>query len=58
MMNPEIMNQSADYWFNEIGVNVIPANTREKNTFVGWSECQDKPIPRQVHEARKGKRIL
>ena len=53
MMNPEIMNQSADYWFNEIGVNVIPANTREKNTFVGWSECQDKPIPRQVHEARK-----
>ncbi|HEX5187323.1 MAG TPA: bifunctional DNA primase/polymerase, partial [Nitrososphaeraceae archaeon] len=54
-MTPQstVLNDWSDYWFYEIGVNIIPANTREKNTFVGWSEFQDKSIPEQVHEARK-----
>ena len=54
-MSPQstVLNDWSDYWFYEIGANVIPANTREKNTFVGWSECQDKPIPEEVHISRK-----
>ena len=32
----EIMNKSADFWYYEIGINVIPANTKEKNTFEHW----------------------
>ena len=37
----EMMNKSADYWFYDIGVNVIPANTREKNVFIPWTPWQD-----------------
>ena len=48
-----VMNQSADFWFYDIGVNVIPANTKDKNTFEGWTEWQNKPIPDEVHESRK-----
>jgi P4 family phage/plasmid primase-like protien len=43
------LNQSADYWYYEIGANIIPANTREKKPFVSWSEYQDKSIPEGVH---------
>ena len=52
-INNSIINQWADFWFYERGVNVIPANTKEKVTFVSWSECQDKPIPEELHELRK-----
>src|SRR5215203_25141 len=55
MFSPQstILNEWSDYWFYEIGANIIPANTREKNTFIGWSECQGKPISNEVHESRK-----
>ena len=33
----KMMNESADYWYYEIGVNVIPANTKEKNTYETWT---------------------
>ena len=38
-MSPQstILNDWSDYWFFEIGVNVIPANTKDKNTFENWS---------------------
>ncbi len=54
-MSPQstILNDWSDFWFYEIGVNIIPANTREKNTSVGWSEYQNESIPEEVHEARK-----
>ena len=54
-MSPQstVLNDWSDYWFYEIGANIIPANTIEKNTFVGWSEYQDKPIPKEIHESRK-----
>ena len=50
-MSPQstILNDWSDYWYYEIGINIIPANTREKTTFVSWSEYQDKPIPKEVH---------
>ncbi|HET9806775.1 MAG TPA: bifunctional DNA primase/polymerase, partial [Nitrososphaeraceae archaeon] len=49
----EKITQWADFWHYEIGPNVIPANTKEKNTFVGWSEYQEKSISDEVHESRK-----
>lgn len=43
----------ADFWRNEIGVNVIPANTKYKKPIVSWMEWQDKPIPIELHEEWK-----
>ena len=31
------INQWANCWYYKIGVNVIPANTKEKNTFESWT---------------------
>jgi len=47
---PQTMNEWADYWRDEIGVNVIPADTRNKRTWVQWSEFQKKPTPKELHE--------
>jgi P4 family phage/plasmid primase-like protien len=52
-MNPIIMNQSADYWHYKIGVNVIKANTKVKETYENWSQWQDQSIPDHLHEERK-----
>jgi len=49
------MNESADFWFDDIGVNVIPANTKDKNTFESWTEWQAKSIPLEIHKTRKKK---
>jgi len=49
------MNASADFWHYDIGVNVIPANTKDKNTFENWTEWQTKSIPLEIHETRKKK---
>jgi hypothetical protein len=48
-----ILNDWSDFWFYEIGANIIPANTKEKSTFISWSEFQNKSIPDEVHDARK-----
>lgn len=47
------INQWADYWYYKIGVNVIPANTKEKVTYENWIPWQDKPLPKELHEIRK-----
>ena len=39
------INDWADFWRYDIGVNVIPADTRRKVTYESWAEWQDKPIP-------------
>jgi hypothetical protein len=49
----EKVNQWADFWYYEIGVNVIPANTKEKITYETWLPWQDKPIPEELHKFRK-----
>lgn len=47
------INQWADFWHYETGVNVIPANTKEKTTLEKWSQWQDKHIPDELHEQHK-----
>ena len=51
--NMRIINQWADFWCYDIGVNVITANTKEKTTFENWSIWRDKSIPKELHESRK-----
>ena len=51
--NINSINDWADFWFYQIGVNVIPADTKNKQTYEHWSQCQDKPIPEEEHEERK-----
>ena len=46
-------NDGADFWFNIIGANVIPADTINKKTSFKWAEFKDKPIPDESHEAIK-----
>ena len=48
---PNTINEWADFWRYSIGVNVIPANTKEKRTWVEWTQWQDSPIPKETHEA-------
>jgi hypothetical protein len=46
-------NGSADFWRYHIGVNVIPADTKNKVTYQRWSEWQDKAIPEELHNRWK-----
>jgi Bifunctional DNA primase/polymerase, N-terminal len=46
-------NKWADHWRNQVGVNVIPADTKNKTTRIQWGEWQDKPIPESQHEKWK-----
>jgi hypothetical protein len=46
---------SADFWRYDIGVNVIPADTKRKETYESWKEWQDKPIPQELHDEWKNK---
>jgi P4 family phage/plasmid primase-like protien len=45
----EDLNKGADFWRKNIGVNVIPDDTRKKLPLVPWRESQDKPIPEKLH---------
>ena len=47
------MDESADYWRYDIGINVIPADTKNKKPLAAWSEWQDKPIPEELHNKWK-----
>ena len=42
--NLGLLNDWADFWYSEIGVNVIPANTKDKKTFENWIKWQDQSI--------------
>ncbi|HEX9319305.1 MAG TPA: hypothetical protein VF884_10250 [Nitrososphaeraceae archaeon] len=47
-------NEYADYYRNELGLNVIPANTKEKTTALNtWEIFQHRPISLQVHDKWK-----
>ena len=46
-------NAWADFWYYEIGVNVIPADTRKKKTFVEWKQWQTESIPEELHDEWK-----
>jgi hypothetical protein len=47
------INESADYWRYDIGVNVIPADTKNKITNIQWSDYQLQPVPEWLHERWK-----
>jgi hypothetical protein len=47
------LNKRADYWFNVIGVNVFPADTRKKRTFIKWSQWQNRPLEKWQFEEWK-----
>jgi len=49
----EYHNNLADFWRYDIGVNVIPAQTKLKKIFVRWSQWQNAPIPESQHNAWK-----
>ncbi|WP_415311986.1 bifunctional DNA primase/polymerase [Candidatus Nitrosocosmicus sp. FF01] len=42
-------NDAADFWFYQIGVNVISIDSKEKTTYVKWSEFQDGPISEEQY---------
>lgn len=42
-----------DFWYHEIGVNLIPADTRNKRTFEEWSQWQYQSIPIETFEEWK-----
>jgi hypothetical protein len=46
-------NAWADFWRYRIGVNVIPAISRNKRPSVTWAEYQDKPIDEELHNKWK-----
>ncbi|HEY7570221.1 MAG TPA: phage/plasmid primase, P4 family [Nitrososphaeraceae archaeon] len=46
-------NAFADFWRYDIGVNVIPAQTKLKKISIKWSPYQNAPIPESQHIAWK-----
>ena len=49
----EYYNLWADFWRYVIGVNVIPANTREKIVSVPWKPYQTDPVSEEQHQQWK-----
>jgi len=52
------INEWADFWRKTVGVNVIPANSLSKTTYIKWKEdprgnWQVQPIPEWIHEEWK-----
>ncbi len=50
---PSTVNEWADYWRYTIGVNVIPADTKNKMPSVKWSQYQNFPVPEEQHNLWK-----
>lgn len=46
-------NDWADFYRDTIGVNVIPADSRNKRSFEEWSKWQNSPISQEQHEEWK-----
>lgn len=44
------INDWANFWRYEIGVNVTPADTQFRKRYIKWKNWQDKSIPKEVHE--------
>ena len=55
---PETANEYADFWRNEIGVNIIPADAIKKVPKVTWTEWQQKPIPQETHDKWKADNLF
>src|SRR6478672_10873267 len=51
-------NDYADFWRYTIGVNVIPADTKNKIPRIKWSEFQSMPIPKEMHQQWKKEELF
>ena len=51
-------NEYADFWRYEIGVNVIPANSKQKIPLTKWTEYQNNPIPKEIHDEWKKENLI
>jgi hypothetical protein len=51
----EDANKAADYWYHNIGANVIPADTKIKEAWIlkSWKQYQSNPLPLDVFERWK-----
>lgn len=47
------MNNCADYWRHEIGVDPFPVNTKERDEFIPWSPYVNNDIPEEQHNEWK-----
>jgi hypothetical protein len=57
MISPSAtINESADFWFYNAGVNVITADTINKKIYENWSQFQFVPISDEIHEENKRNR--
>lgn len=52
-MNFTNKNDGADFWYNDIGVNVIPADTQNKKLTISWKEYQENPVSEETFEQWK-----
>jgi hypothetical protein len=50
---PSTYNECADFWRYQISVNVIPADTKNKMTWIRWSQYQYEPISEEQHNQWK-----
>lgn len=46
-------DDGADFWRYKVGVNVIPADTKNKTTKIPWKQYQESPIPEPRHKQWK-----
>src|SRR4051812_7089173 len=51
-------NGWSDFWRHNIGVNVIPAVGWIKKPLVKWTQWQNKPVPPELHEEWKSKKMF
>lgn len=51
-------NDWADFWRHQIGVNVIPADTKNKRPIVEWKEYQNVPITEEQHNTWKADNLF
>jgi len=49
------LNDWSDYWFYQIGVNVIAADTKRKVTYEKWEQWENTAMSDELHEEHKQK---
>ncbi len=52
------LNEWADFWRYDVGVNVIPANTSTKKPKVLWKKWQTESIPQSIHDEWKSENLF
>ena len=47
------MNEGADFWYHGKGINVIPADTKNKKPLIDWKQYQENPVSQETFEQWK-----